>query len=117
MASLSSSLPNGPKGQELAQDSFTYFGSSSDSSKNESSPLGDFVIGLIMIGCAFPMVWFNERRCVRMGALIDKAKKSVKSVKVEDIDDGLDLELIHAKGKLDGPTNTIDERFKIEQEQ
>lgn len=69
--------------------------------------MANFIFGIILVLIALAIVWFNERRAVKMGALIDKAKVVIrKDVKVEDIDDGLDLNLIHCKAKLDGKAVT-----------
>lgn len=54
-----------------------------------------------MITCAFPMIWFNERRQVRTYKLISKAEEMAKECPNPDtVDDGLDQELVHTSGTI-----------------
>ena len=45
---------------------------------------GQFLMGLVMITCAFPCIWMNERRQVRTYKLIHAAEESAKVVENAD---------------------------------
>lgn len=39
--------------------------------------IAEFIIGIILIMFAIPLVWLNERDCAMYVAILDKAKKAV----------------------------------------
>ena len=87
-------------------------------SKSEDSPLGDFILGCIMICFALPMIWFNERKLVRIYKLIGKARKVVvKDIAINEVRGANDLKLIHATGKTVTHTPLSDESFGIHLDQ
>ena len=38
---------------------------------------GEFILGLILIGFALPMVWMNERKQVKIYKVLDKGREQV----------------------------------------
>ena len=68
--------------------------------KQDESPIFDFVFGLILILFAIPMIWFNERKLVRMYKLFEKARKAVvPDIAINEVRGVDNLRLIHAVGK------------------
>ena len=59
----------------------------------------EFIIGLVLIWIALPMVWMNERKQVRIYDLIDLAKKKVVNVDIDEVESKNNYELVHATGK------------------
>ena len=73
---------------------------STGSNSNDENPLFSFIFGVICICFAIPMIWFNERKLVRMYKLFDDAKKAViKDIAINEVRGANDLRLIHANGK------------------
>lgn len=80
--------------------------------KGGSNPIVDFLLGILMITCAFPIIWMNERRQVRTWQLIKKAEDSVKEIKdPNEVDEGLDLELVHIEGEIKTEDEVADAQF------
>lgn len=49
-------------------------GSSSGKSGGKGGKIGAFGAGILLIGLALPMVWFNEKNQVKIFALIKKGR-------------------------------------------
>ena len=48
----------------------------------KDSTAGGFIIGIIMIFCSFPLIWFNERRYVKTAKRLDVAYKDTQDINV-----------------------------------
>jgi cbb3-type cytochrome oxidase subunit 3 len=53
---------------------------SSYNTNSKGSAFGDFLFGIIFIAISFPVLWNNERKQVKIAALLDKGKKECKEV-------------------------------------
>lgn len=75
--------------------------------KNAESggPIFEFLLGIMMITAAFPIIWMNERRQVRMYKVIAKAESDCVDM-AETIDDKStildqnDTSLVRMHGKV-----------------
>ena len=98
------------------QGSSTTVRSTSSSSNSGSSIAGDFIFGVILICLAFPILWNNERKMVRIAQLIKKARQQCVSInfrepKIED-----NYKLVHASGTTLNRELIIDGDFDVEAE-
>ena len=59
----------------------------------------EFILGIIFIACAIPIIWMNERRQVKIGQLIEAAETSYIRADPEKVSDDNDFELIHVTAK------------------
>ena len=48
----------------------------------KDSTAGGFIIGIIMIFCSFPLLWFNERKYVKTAKRLDVAYKDTQDINV-----------------------------------
>ena len=73
----------------------------SNGKKNEKAgPFAKFVLGVILICTALPMVWMNERRQVKIYKVITKARESCKESSADSVMDNHNFELVHTTGNL-----------------
>lgn len=73
---------------------------------------GQFLMGLVMITCAFPCIWMNERRQVRTYKLINAAEESAKVVEnADEIQDDLNEALVLVTGDIISGDDLSDDKF------
>jgi len=85
-----------------------------DSSEDKkSSPFGEFFLGLVLICCALPMVWMNERKQVKMFKIVQKARESVTEVEIDSVTNENEYKLVHASGRCTTKDQVSDERFSV----
>ena len=60
-----------------------------------------FLLGVVLICLALPIVWFNERKQVKIYELISKAKTACKDSSIDSVMDNHNFELVHATGMMD----------------
>lgn len=59
-----------------------------------------FLIGFIIVGFAFPVLWFNERRQAKMWALFGKAQSiAVRNCSADKINTENEAKLVHVQGE------------------
>ena len=89
------------------------FGSSSTKKKNESSPIGEFIVGCIMIPFSLVFLWKNEKKLVTYSKVISYAKSIVKTISVENPYDENDLCLVACQGKTVNEQDLNDYAFGV----
>ena len=93
--------------------SYRTYSSSSDSGEGGVGALGLF--GILLICFAIPIVWFNERKSVKMDKLYGQAGRNVKSLK--NVRDGVNYQnhyqLVHCTGMLETAQPISDPQFGI----
>jgi len=98
---------------EVFLKSKSILGKSKSSKKSKGMGVwGQFLMGLVMITCAFPCIWMNERRQVRTYKLISAAEESAKVVKnVDEIDEDLNEALVLVTGEIIAEGELSDDKF------
>ena len=69
--------------------------------------MGEFIVGLFLIGFALPMVWMNERKQVKIFKVIEKARKAcIPNVPSKEVSQNDNFKLVHTSGHTSthGPT-------------
>lgn len=89
-------------------------GSSSD--KKDGGFFGEFILGIILICLALPMVWMNERKQVKVYNTIQKARGAVRDIDIEAPMEDDNYKLVHAVGLVKTDKPCIDERFNVVKE-
>jgi hypothetical protein len=56
------------------------------------------LFGLILFGAAFPLLWWNEGRAVRVAESLDEGAGAVVSVSTDGVESENDGELVHLSG-------------------
>ena len=86
----------------------------SSSSSSHGSKGGEFITGLFIICIALPLVWFNEKKQVKIYKLLSAGKKAVvQNVSINEVRKENNLKLIHAQGLMTTDAPISDERFSI----
>jgi hypothetical protein len=98
----------------LAEASSTSLGFGGPTKTNEDGGFfGEFILGIVLISLALPMVWMNERKQVKVFNIIEKARKAVVQVDVQNpmVDDN--YKLVQAMGRVKTQKPAVDERFNV----
>jgi hypothetical protein len=75
-------------------------GYSNGQKDKDSSPIGKFITGVILICFALPIVWMNERKQVKIYKIIMKAREACKESTADSVMDNHNFELVHTTGML-----------------
>ena len=92
--------------------SYSSYSGSSSSSKGGGS-IALFFVGLIFIGLALPMVWYNERTQVHMFNLIKRGRKEVITVPAHGLYESNNFKLVHVNGHTSTETSCDDQPFGL----
>lgn len=88
-------------------------GGSSSSGKGGGGPIIAFIIGVIFIGLALPMVWYNERTQVKIFNLINRGRKEVITVPSQGLEESNNFKLVHSNGNTSTDASCDDQPFGI----
>lgn len=104
------------KPSKSSKSSKSHKSSSHSSSSKGGKGMGvwsQFLMGCVMITCAFPCIWMNERRQVRTYKLINAAQESAKVVEnVDEINEDLNEALVLAVGEIICSDEMKDDKFE-----
>ena len=103
--------------QEIGQDTTNLRRSGGRGGRGSGDPrIAGFILGILMIGFALPMAWFNEQNQVKICKLIHKGEKAVvPNVDINIVNPNLNFKLVHCVGQMTSNTPTVDENFGIYQ--
>ena len=74
------------------------------------------IFGAILFICAFPALWFNERRAVRISELISEGLKACRPLDANIVNPENNHKLVYLSGKAESPTPVKDELLGVEVE-
>ena len=72
------------------------------------------IFGAILFICAFPTLWFNERRAVRTSELISEGLKACRPLDANLVKPENNHKLVYLSGKAESPTPVKDELLGVE---
>eukprot|EP00347_Sterkiella_histriomuscorum_P006683 403351833 len=79
------------------------------------NPFADFIIGIILICFSFPILWNNERKQVRIAALLIEGEKNVVDCQdYKQPETSQDMKLIYASGQTQSDSVIVDEHFGVQ---
>ena len=86
-------------------------------STHGNSAIGDFIFGIICLFFAFPILWNNERKQVKIGELLTKGEKECRNITdVNNPSSENNFKLVYASGETSNHSATVDEHLHIKVE-
>ncbi|CDW88063.1 transmembrane protein 43 [Stylonychia lemnae] len=83
--------------------------------EDTQNPFAEFIIGVIMITFSFPILWNNERKQVKIAALLKKAEEeAVDVIDYKKPEDTQNFKLLYASGQSKNDSILEDEKFGIQ---
>ena len=91
-------------------------GKSKHTKKGGNNTFAIWLSGVCMICFAYPMVWMNERKLVKIYKVIASGRENCVEANAEEPNEENNFKLVHAKGMLSTEKTVDDEQFGLQKE-
>jgi hypothetical protein len=91
-------------------------GKSKHTKKGGNNTFAIWLSGVCMICFAYPMVWMNERKLVKIYKVIASGRENCVEANAEEPSEENNFKLVHAKGMLSTEKTVDDEQFGLQKE-